>query len=163
MDATTTNRTITAATLAIILMASACTGTTETTQPTATLPVYTYADQYGPPAHATAELAAYLQTVTTTTTVAPQQTRATPKPFDWDTLAICESGGRWDYPPVTGGFSGGLMFHIGTWRAMGGTDYAPDAWQATREQQIDIAERTKAAAGGTMKPWPGCARKHGWL
>lgn len=81
----------------------------------------------------------------------------------WDRLAQCESGGNWAYPPVSGGFSGGLMFHIGTWRSMGGEEFAPDAYLATREQQIEIAERTKAAAGGSMRPWPGCSRKFGWL
>lgn len=133
---------------------------------------YVYADQYGPPAQAITELAGFLSTVTSTTVPKPPQNGSsnateTANPIDhadmWDTLAMCESGGNWSYPPVAGGFSGGLMFHIATWRAMGGTDYAPDAWQATREQQIDIAERTKAAAGGSMRPWPGCARKFGWL
>lgn len=135
---------------------------------------FVYADQYGPPGQAVAELAGFLSTITTTSTTVPKPPQngstsitETANPIDhadmWDTLAMCESGGNWSYPPVSGGFSGGLMFHIGTWRAMGGTEYAPDAWQATREQQIDIAERTKAAAGGSMSPWPGCARKHGWL
>jgi hypothetical protein len=81
----------------------------------------------------------------------------------WDQLAICESGGNWAYPPVAGGFSGGIMFHIGTWRSMGGLEFAPDAYLATREQQIVVAERTLAAAGGRWTPWPGCSRKFGWL
>jgi hypothetical protein len=167
MDETTKtkHRTITA--IIIALTISACTTTQQTPPPEPEPITHTYADQYGPVAHALNELNNHLQTITTTTTTVLQQNRnaATPKPFDpsmWDTLAFCESGGRWDYPPVKGGYSGGLMFHIGTWRAMGGTEYAPDAYLATREQQIDIAERTKAAAGGSMRPWPGCARKHGW-
>lgn len=79
----------------------------------------------------------------------------------WDQLAICESGGNWAYPPVAGGFSGGIMFHIGTWRSNGGLEYAPDAYLATREQQIIVAERVLAASG--WRAWPGCSRKFGWL
>jgi len=122
-------------------------------------------------ARALADLDAFLHSVTTTTTTrrsaaAPQAgpaTPVTPSGDRWDQLAQCESGGRWDYPPVSGGFSGGIMFHIGTWRAMGGEEFAPDAYLATREQQIIVAERTQAAAGGSMSPWPGCSRKFGWL
>jgi hypothetical protein len=79
----------------------------------------------------------------------------------WDQLAICESGGNWAYPPVAGGFSGGIMFHIGTWRSNGGLEFAPDAYLATREQQIIVAERVLAASG--WRAWPGCSRKFGWL
>lgn len=79
----------------------------------------------------------------------------------WDQLAICESGGNWAYPPVAGGFSGGIMFHIGTWRANGGLEFAPDAYLATREQQIVVAERVLAASG--WGAWPGCSRRYGWL
>jgi len=112
----------------------------------------------------------FLNTTTTTAYVAPKPKVSAVAPnFDpgdgslWDQLAICESGGNWAYPPVSGGFSGGLMFHIGTWRSMGGEEFAPDAYLATREQQIIVAERTRDAAGGSMRPWPGCSRKYGWL
>jgi hypothetical protein len=104
---------------------------------------------------------------TTTTTAPPQVTYTAPKvepnfaPGDsvWDELAICESGGNWAYPPVSGGFSGGIMFHIGTWRSNGGNDYAPDAYLASREEQIIIAERVLAGSG--WGAWPGCSRKLG--
>lgn len=79
----------------------------------------------------------------------------------WDQLAQCESGGNWAYPTVAGGFSGGLMFHEGTWNANGGQEYAPYAYMATREQQIEIAE--KVLAGSGWRAWPGCSRKFGWL
>jgi hypothetical protein len=111
-------------------------------------------------------IAELLTTLTTTTTAVPQY-RHTPTPppasdaSRWDQLAQCESSSRWDYPPVSGGFSGGLMFHIGTWRANGGLEYAPDAYLASREQQIDIAERVLANSG--WRAWPGCSRKFGWL
>jgi hypothetical protein len=115
---------------------------------------------------AQAAIAELLVTLTTTTTAAPQPRHtATPPPASdasrWDQLAQCESTSRWDYPPVSGGFSGGLMFHIGTWRANGGLEYAPDAYLASREQQIDIAERVLAVSG--WGAWPGCSRRFGWL
>ena len=110
---------------------------------------------------------AELLTTLTTTTIAVPQYRHTPTPptssdsSRWDQLAQCESSSRWDYPPISGGYSGGLMFHIGTWRANGGLEYAPDAYLASREQQIDIAERVLANSG--WRAWPGCSRKFGWL
>jgi len=76
----------------------------------------------------------------------------------WDTIAQCESGGNWSINSGNG-FSGGLQFHPGTWRAMGGTAYAPTAAQATKAQQIEIAERTLAAQG--WGAWPACSRKAG--
>lgn len=79
----------------------------------------------------------------------------------WDQLAVCESGGNWAYPPVSGGFSGGIMFHVGTWKANGGEEFAPDAYQATREQQIIVAERVLSQSG--WGAWPGCSRKFGWI
>jgi hypothetical protein len=115
---------------------------------------------------AQAAIAELLTTLTTTTTGVPQY-RHTPTPppasdaSRWDQLAQCESSSRWDYPPVTGGFSGGLMFHIGTWRSNGGLEYAPDAYLASREQQIVVAERVLANSG--FGAWPGCSRKFGWL
>ncbi len=77
----------------------------------------------------------------------------------WDRLAQCEAGGNWSHPTVSGGFSGGLMFHSGTWNAMGGRQYAPTASQASREQQIAVAEKVLASQG--WGAWPGCSRKLG--
>ncbi len=75
----------------------------------------------------------------------------------WDRLAQCESGGRWDLN--VGAFDGGLQFHPATWRGFGGERYAKYAWQATREEQIDIAEMVKARQG--WGAWPACSRKLG--
>lgn len=77
----------------------------------------------------------------------------------WDRLAQCETGGNWAHPTVSGGFSGGLMFHYATWNANGGQAYAATASGATREQQIVVAERILAASG--WGAWPGCSRKLG--
>lgn len=79
---------------------------------------------------------------------------------NWDALAQCESGGNWAYPTVSGGFSGGLMFHYKTWNAMGGQQYAPYAYLATREQQIAIAEKVLAVQG--RMAWPGCTKANKW-
>jgi hypothetical protein len=78
----------------------------------------------------------------------------------WDSLAQCEANGNWNIN-TGNGYSGGLQFHPGTWNAMGGGQYAPFAYQASREQQIDVAERVLAAAGGRFSPWPGCRAKLG--
>lgn len=73
----------------------------------------------------------------------------------WDELAQCESGGRWDtVDQGPDGYDGGLGIYRGTWRAFGGTEFAPNAGLATREQQITVGMRIYAALG--WDPW-GCA------
>lgn len=78
---------------------------------------------------------------------------------NWDALAQCESGGRWNIN-TGNGYSGGLQFAPSTWRAYGGTQYAPTAAGASREQQIAVAERVLASQGPGA--WPACTRKTGW-
>jgi chromosome segregation ATPase len=70
---------------------------------------------------------------------------------DWDAIAMCESGGNWH---IDSTYDGGLQFHPDTWLAYGGAEYAQYAWQATREQQIAIAERVLAGQGPGA--WPNC-------
>jgi hypothetical protein len=82
----------------------------------------------------------------------------------WDQLAQCEAGGNW--ATNTGnGFGGGLQFmhqkSYSTWLSFGGGEFAPHPWEATREQQIIIAEKVLASSG--WRAWPGCSRKFGWL
>jgi hypothetical protein len=165
MDATRHNTIITAVIIGFTgLMFTGCTTGTEQ-QPEPVAIEYTTADQYGPPAQALAELAAYLQTITTTTTTVPKP-RATQQPDGnmWDVLAQCETGGNWS-ANTGNGYGGGLQFahtaRWSTWRAFGGEAYAPHPWEATREQQIDIGERVLQSSG--FKAWPGCSRRHGWL
>lgn len=76
----------------------------------------------------------------------------------WDSLAQCESTGNWSIN-TGNGFSGGLQFTDSTWKAFGGGAYAPQAWQASREQQIDVAQRVQAAQG--WGAWPACTAKLG--
>jgi uncharacterized protein YabE (DUF348 family) len=73
----------------------------------------------------------------------------------WDQLAQCESGGRWStVDPNPNGYDGGLGIARSTWRAYGGTEYAPNAGLATREQQIIVGMRIYHDLG--WDPW-GCA------
>jgi uncharacterized protein YabE (DUF348 family) len=77
----------------------------------------------------------------------------------WDRLARCESTGNWSINSGNG-YYGGLQFDAGTWRAYGGTDYAPLPHQATREEQIAVATRVRDDRGG-YGAWPACAAKLG--
>ena len=76
----------------------------------------------------------------------------------WDKLAACESGGNWSIN-TGNGYQGGLQFHPQTWAGHGGGEYAPSASQATREQQIAVAQRVQASQG--WGAWPACSRKVG--
>ena len=76
----------------------------------------------------------------------------------WDTLAQCESGGNWAIN-TGNGYQGGLQFSPSTWAAYGGTQFAPTANLASREQQIAIAEKTQASQG--WGAWPACTAKMG--
>jgi resuscitation-promoting factor RpfA len=72
----------------------------------------------------------------------------------WDHVAQCESGGNW-HINTGNGYYGGLQFTQQTWEAYGGLAYAARADLATREQQIDIAERVQRSQG--WGAWPVCA------
>ena len=76
----------------------------------------------------------------------------------WDQLARCEAGGNWAIN-TGNGFYGGLQFTAGTWTGHGGAAYAPRADMASREQQIDIAQRVLATQG--WGAWPACTLKLG--
>lgn len=76
----------------------------------------------------------------------------------WDKVAACESTSNWDINTGNGYF-GGLQFTRSTWAAYGGTDYAPRADLASRDQQIAIAE--KVLAGQGPGAWPVCSGKAG--
>lgn len=77
----------------------------------------------------------------------------------WDRLAQCESRGQW-HIHTGNGYEGGLQFLNSTWLSMGGGQYAKHAYQATREQQITIAEKTLAASSWAQQ-WPDCSKKLG--
>jgi len=76
----------------------------------------------------------------------------------WDALAMCEASGNW--AANTGnGYYGGLQFSVGTWNGYGGAEFSAYPHQATREQQIVVAERLRAARG--YQPWPACRAELG--
>lgn len=77
---------------------------------------------------------------------------------DWDRLAQCEAGGNWSIN-TGNGFSGGLQFTQQTWTGHGGGEFAPTAAQASREQQIVVAERVLASQG--WGAWPACSASLG--
>lgn len=70
---------------------------------------------------------------------------------DWDAIAECESGGNWS---LDAEYDGGLQFHPDTWLGYGGGAYARYAWQASREQQIAVAEKVLDSQGPDA--WPNC-------
>ena len=71
---------------------------------------------------------------------------------NWDAVAACESGGNWAIN-TGNGYYGGLQFALATWRGVGGTDFAAYPHQASREEQITVANRLYAQRG--LQPW-GC-------
>ncbi|MER6130885.1 transglycosylase family protein [Streptomyces sp. NPDC001815] len=71
----------------------------------------------------------------------------------WDAVAECESGGSWSADSGNGLY-GGLQMSQETWEGHGGLDYAPSADQASRSQQIAVAEKVLAAKGTSA--WATC-------
>lgn len=106
-------------------------------------------------------------TITTTTVYAPAPPvtvpAAVPGVDRWDRLAECETGGNWS-ANTGNGFGGGLQFAHGsgwsTWLSYGGGEFAANPWDASREQQIVVAENVLASVG--WRAWPGCSRLNGW-
>ncbi|WP_405492151.1 transglycosylase family protein [Streptomyces sp. NBC_00096] len=72
---------------------------------------------------------------------------------EWDRVASCESGGNWAIN-TGNGYYGGLQFSSSTWAAYGGKSYAAQASQASKSQQIAIAE--KVLKGQGKGAWPSC-------
>lgn len=79
----------------------------------------------------------------------------------WDRLAQCESHGEWNYGPHSNWgskiYHGGLQFHPKTWAAYKLPGYPTYAYQATRDQQIEVGKKVLASQG--WRAWPDCSRK----
>ena len=73
----------------------------------------------------------------------------------WDALAQCESGGNWAIN-TGNGFYGGLQFTQQSWNGVG---MSGSPMNASREQQIEAAERLLAQQG--WGAWPACSSKLG--
>jgi uncharacterized protein YabE (DUF348 family) len=76
----------------------------------------------------------------------------------WDAIAGCEAGGNWAIN-TGNGYYGGVQFDQGTWERNGGLRFAPRADLATRDEQIAIAEVTRARQG--WGAWPVCSGRAG--
>jgi hypothetical protein len=74
----------------------------------------------------------------------------------WDAIAACETQGNWSMRGAS--YSGGVGFSNAAWDSFGGREFAPNAGQASREQQIVVAERIRAAVG--YGAW-GCSKRVG--
>jgi hypothetical protein len=118
--------------------------------------------------------------VETVTEGPEQEQEQEPQPAErsrWDRLADCESGdwvdggasfvegsARWDYGIDFAHegyeqFQGGLNFEAGTWDAFRDPDMPDHAGNATREQEIVVAERVLAEQG--WGAWPRCSEMVG--
>lgn len=82
-------------------------------------------------------------------------TAAAESTVNWDAVAQCESGGNWTINSGNGYF-GGLQISPATWTANGGTGL-PN--QASREEQIRVAEKVRSSQG--MGAWPVCGKAGG--
>ncbi|MFF4559035.1 transglycosylase family protein [Streptomyces sp. NPDC001422] len=71
----------------------------------------------------------------------------------WDRVAECESGGAWSADNGNG-YYGGLQLTQDNWERYGGLEYARSADQASRSQQIAVAE--KVLDGQGLVAWPTC-------
>ena len=119
-------------------------------------------DAQSMPTPGTAPMEATLQS--TVTPQAPVAAAPAPAPVTysgssvWDDLAQCESGGNWAIN-TGNGYYGGLQFSYATWHGYGGGEFAEYPHEATRDEQIIVAERLRAARG--YAPWPACRDKLG--
>jgi hypothetical protein len=75
----------------------------------------------------------------------------------WDQVAECESGGSWSADTGNGRY-GGLQISQADWENHGGLDYASSPDQASRSQQIAVAERILDDQG--VGAWSTCGLLH---
>lgn len=127
------------------------------------LQIPTANEQLTPRQMPTADNATSAPTVSNTnnTTSVPQTAPQPPTPTAiltspantsvWDEIAQCESGGNWD-TDTGNGYYGGLQFTLSSWQAYGGTG---NPSQASRDEQIAIAQKLQAAQGWSA--WPVCS------
>jgi hypothetical protein len=85
----------------------------------------------------------------------PPPSSGEPSDADFDRLARCESGGRWNLN-TGNGYYGGLQFSASTWHAQGGTGLPSDH---TREEQIAIGRVQWRQS--RWHAWPSCSRQLG--
>lgn len=115
-------------------------------------------------------------TIATTTTTEPSSwdinwlaTLDTPTDDYWDKVAQCETASNWKNG---GQWGGGLGIYVPTWRGFGGEEFSQTPQEATRDEQIVIANRIalhgyQNASGAVQQPvgfngW-GCIRNNDYL
>jgi len=118
-----------------------------------------YAGKHRKPSNSSVTRNAARLAVAGAVVAAPIAISAPANAADWDQLAQCESSGNWS-ANTGNGFSGGLQFTPSTWAAYGGTQYASNAKDASREEQIQVAEKVLADQGPNA--WPACSQKTSW-
>ena len=74
----------------------------------------------------------------------------------WDKMAQCETNSNWKAPGPE--WQGGLGIYFQNWNHYGGLAFAPTAGQATKYEQIIVAERIREEHG--WHAW-GCAERIG--
>jgi len=102
--------------------------------------------------------AAVLTATTTFPVIVATQDASAASISTWDKVAACESTNNW-HINTGNGYYGGLQFSQSTWAAYGGTKYAARADLATKQQQINIAEKVLASQGPGA--WPVCSVRAG--
>jgi nucleoid-associated protein YgaU len=92
------------------------------------------------------------------TVLAPAAAAHAATDVQWDRVAQCESGGNW-HDDTGNGYYGGLQFSASTWSSFDTDHYASRADQASREQQITVANRVLNRQG--WNAWPVCGQDAG--
>ncbi|QTT76612.1 transglycosylase family protein [Streptomyces mobaraensis NBRC 13819 = DSM 40847] len=77
----------------------------------------------------------------------------------WERMAQCESSGDWTVVNPEGPYYGGLQIMKPTWDAYNGREFAEYPHQATKKEQITVAERILRGSGAGQ--WGSCARQKG--
>lgn len=98
------------------------------------------------PLHVTPNTSKWRQIEYITTTIPPAKLfspewlaqLATPTDSYWDKVAQCETVSNWK---DRGNFAGGLGIAYQTWLGFGGEEFAPKQYEATRDEQIVVANR----------------------
>lgn len=98
---------------------------------------------------------------------APSTPSAIPLPLTsyWEKIAQCETESDWQHKGGNGAghyYEGGLGIYDETWLAWGGGQFAKHAYEATKEQQIIVANRIAVLGfSETRTRNPDWAKKHG--
>ena len=85
---------------------------------------------------------------------------ASPRLEIWEDLSRCESGKDWAID-TGNGYYGGLQFDHPSWHWAGGDRYSEYPHQATKAQQIEIAERLLEIHPAGWGAWPACSAQLG--